>query len=336
VRDVGPGEEDEQSFAVVGEEVLDDREAAAGERAAGGGLDEGMHLLQPLALDLARPMVEDLGGEHDGDMLVVDATVEDEALGERAADFAVEDEQVGIEHGCIDAAASDVAQAAGAARRGRMTPREKLGEAEVPGGELLTLWRRGGDFFVSLGRNELMTSRMSGSEEALAELGCAGFPAGKRVLIGGYGMGFTLRRALAVSQAEVTVAEIVPAILEWARGPMAGLTAGCLDDPRTRVFEGDVAEAIRGAEWDAILLDVDNGPDGLSRAGNDRLYKAGGLQAARAALRPGGRLAVWSAGPDAAFAKRFAQAGFAVREHVVAARQNGKGPRHVIWVGVRQ
>jgi spermidine synthase len=220
-----------------------------------------------------------------------------------------------------------------------MIPREKLGETQVPGGEVLGLYRRGGDFFITLGRNELMTSRMSGSEEALAELGCAGpngpLGAGARVLIGGYGMGFTLRKALAVCDAEVTVAEIVPAILAWARGPMAALTAGCLDDARTRVFEGDVVDAIRGGGWDAILLDVDNGPDGLTRPGNDRLYRAGGLAAARDALRPGGRLAVWSAAPDAAFAKRFASAGFAVTEHAVRARQNGKGPRHLIWVGVR-
>ena len=222
-----------------------------------------------------------------------------------------------------------------------MIPREKLGETVVPGGEVLGLYRRGADFFITLDRNELMTSRMSGSEEALVDLACSGLRADARVLIGGYGMGFTLRRALALlgPRVEVTVAEIVPAILEWAKGPMAALTAGCLDDPRTRVVEGDVAEVIRQGQtacgWDAILLDVDNGPDGLTRAGNDRLYRAGGLAAAREALRPGGRLAVWSAAPDAAFAKRFAGAGFAVSEHVVRARQNGKGPRHVIWVGVR-
>jgi spermidine synthase len=227
------------------------------------------------------------------------------------------------------------------ARRGvdasGMIPREKLGETTVPGGEVLGLYRRGGDFFITLDRNELMTSRMSGSEEALVDLACGGLRGDARVLIGGYGMGFTLRRALAVlgPRVTVTVAEIVPAILDWAKGPMAALTAGCLDDPRTRVVEGDVAGVIREGGWDAILLDVDNGPDGLTRAGNDRLYRAGGLAAAREALRPGGRLAVWSAGSDAAFAKRFASAGFAVTEHVVRARQNGKGPRHVIWVGTR-
>lgn len=220
-----------------------------------------------------------------------------------------------------------------------MTPRERIDAATVPDGEELTLYRRGADFFITLGRNELMTSRMSGSEEALAELACDGLTTGARVLIGGYGMGFTLRQALAVlpHHAEVVVAEIVPAILAWARGPMASLTAGCLDDSRAIVIEGDVGAVIRDnpGRYDAILLDVDNGPDGLSRAGNDRLYHAGGLAAARSALRPGGVLAVWSAGPDAAFARRFKAAGFQVEEHVVRARSNGKGPRHVIWLGAR-
>lgn len=223
-----------------------------------------------------------------------------------------------------------------------MTPRELIDTAEVPGGEPLRLFRRGADFMIVLERNELMSTRMSGSEEALAELACAPLRGrrGARVLIGGYGMGFTLRKALALLDADaaVVVAEIVPAILRWARGPMATLTAGCLDDPRVTLIEGDVAQAITAgtASYDAILLDVDNGPDGLTRAGNDRLYRAGGLAAARAALRPSGVLAVWSAAPDAAFAKRFASAGFAVDEHAVRARQNGKGPRHVIWLGTRR
>lgn len=218
-----------------------------------------------------------------------------------------------------------------------MKPRERIDAATVPDGEELTLYRRGADFFITLGRNELMTSRMSGSEEALAELACTGPGSGARVLIGGYGMGFTLRKALAVlpSDSEVVVAEIVPAILAWARGPMAELTAGCLDDPRVQVIEGDVGAVIAASAgaYDAILLDVDNGPDGLSRADNDRLYRAGGLAAARAALRAGGVLAVWSAAPDPAFVRRFKTAGFRVEERVVRARSNGKGPRHVIWVG---
>ena len=219
-----------------------------------------------------------------------------------------------------------------------MTPRELIDTATVPGGELLRLFRRGGDFMIVLERNELMNSRMSGSEEALATLAAEGLRGRRRprVLIGGYGMGFTLRAALgAMPDAEVTVAEIVPAILDWARGPMAELTAGCLDDPRTRVWQGDVADAIAQGRWDAILLDVDNGPDGLSRPENDGLYRAGGLAATRAALTPGGVLAVWSAGPDPAFARRMRTAGFAVDEVAVRARANGKGPRHVIWLGMR-
>ena len=223
-----------------------------------------------------------------------------------------------------------------------MTPRELIGTAAVPGGGELRLFRRGGDHMIVLERNELMNSRMSGSEEALATMTCERLSgrAAPRLLIGGYGMGFTLRAALAVldAQARVTVAELVPEIVEWARGPMAALTAGCLDDPRVALVEDDVAAPIRAARGadDASLLDVDPGPDGLTRAGNDRLYSAAGLAAARGALRPGGILAVWSAGPDPRFARRLGEAGFAVEEVVVRARQNGKGPRHVIWFGVRR
>ena len=187
-----------------------------------------------------------------------------------------------------------------------------------------------------LDRNELMSTRMNGSEEALGSLACAriaGRPA-PAVLIGGYGMGFTLRAVLAAlpADARVTVAELVPDIIGWARGPMATLTDGCLDDPRVEVRIEDVSKAIASGGWDAILLDVDNGPDGLTRECNDGLYTAAGLARARAALRPGGVLAVWSAGTDAAFARRLAMAGMAPEEIRVRARQNGKGPQHVIWL----
>jgi spermidine synthase len=155
------------------------------------------------------------------------------------------------------------------------------------------------------------------------------------VLIGGYGMGFTLRAALGVlgRDARVTVVELVPEILAWARGPMAALTAGCLDDPRVTVIEGDVGAAIGAGRgrYDAIMLDVDNGPDGLTRAGNDGLYAARGIAAAKAALTPGGVLAIWSAAPDPSFARRLRQSGLAVEEVAVRARSNGKGARHVIW-----
>ena len=218
-----------------------------------------------------------------------------------------------------------------------MIPLEQLDTAQVPGGAELRLMRRGGDFTIQLDRNELMNSRMSGSEEALATMTAERLGGRKkqRWLVGGYGMGFTLRAALRVlgPDAKLTVAELVPKIVEWARGPMAELTAGCLDDPRVTLVHADVALQIAGARnaWDAILLDVDNGPDGLVRADNDRLYTREGLAAARAALRPGGVLAIWSAAKDPAFAARLRRSGFAVEEVQVRARSNGKGAKHTIW-----
>lgn len=218
-----------------------------------------------------------------------------------------------------------------------MTPRILLDTALVPGGDPLRLFQHGNDFIIALDRNELMSSRMSGSEEALAEMSCDRLRGGAapHLLIGGYGMGFTLRAALARlgADARVTVAELVPDIIDWARGPMVAMTGDCLDDPRVELLIGDVSGVIGGAtaRYDAILLDVDNGPDGLTRIENDRLYSMGGLARARAALRPGGILAIWSAAPDPKFTRRLKEAGFAVDEVVVRARSNGKGPRHLIW-----
>lgn len=218
-----------------------------------------------------------------------------------------------------------------------MKIRELIGTAQVPGGDELRLYRRGDDFIIAIDRNELMSSRMSGSEEALATMTCDRLRSAKgaNLLIGGYGMGFTLRAALATlgPDAKIAVAELVPGIIEWARGPMAELAAGCLDDPRVELILGDVSKAIGAAtrRYDAILLDVDNGPDGLTRQANEGLYSAAGLATARAALRPGGILAIWSAAPDARFTRRLTAAGFQVEEVGVRARSNGKGPRHVIW-----
>lgn len=219
-----------------------------------------------------------------------------------------------------------------------MKVRELLGTAQVPGGEELRLFRRDRDYMIVLDRNELMNSRMSGSEEQLATLTVARLKnrTNPRLLIGGYGMGFTLRAALAVLPpgASVVVAELVPEIIAWARGPMVELTAGCLDDPRVSVFEGDVAAATAAARgtYDAILLDVDNGPDGLTRAGNDGLYSAAGLAAAKAALVRGGIFAVWSAGDDPAFTRRLGANGFTATTTKVRARSNGKGAQHTIWL----
>ncbi|WP_293704668.1 spermidine synthase [Sphingopyxis sp. UBA6723] len=218
-----------------------------------------------------------------------------------------------------------------------MKMRELLGTAQVPGGDELRLYRRGDDFIIAIDRNELMSSRMSGSEEALATMTCERLRSARAasLLIGGYGMGFTLRAALATlgPDAKITVAELVPGIIEWARGPMAELAAGCLDDRRVELVLGDVSKAIGAAthRYDAILLDVDNGPDGLTREANEGLYSAAGLATAKAALRPGGILAIWSAAPDARFTRQLSAAGFQVEEVGVRARSNGKGPRHVIW-----
>jgi spermidine synthase len=219
-----------------------------------------------------------------------------------------------------------------------MLPWVQLDAATVPGGGgELRLMQRGGEFAIMAGAIPLMNSRMSGSEVALAELACERLRGRRRcrMLIGGYGMGFTLRAALAGlnGDAEVVVSELVPEILAWARGPMAALTAGGLDDPRVAVHAGDVGAAIAAApaRYDAILLDVDNGPDGLSRPANDKLYDRRGLEAARKALRPGGMLAVWSASPNKAFHDRLGHAGFAVEEVVVRANK-GRGARHIVWL----
>jgi spermidine synthase len=217
-----------------------------------------------------------------------------------------------------------------------MKPRELIGTAKVPGGDELCLFRRVDDYTIALGGNELMSSRMGGSEEALAVMTCERLrAAAPRLLIGGYGMGFTLRAALAVLEpgSRVTVAELLPEIIDWARGPMARLTAGCLDDPRVDLVASDVADAIGAAvrRYDAILLDVDNGPNGLMRPANDRIYSMRGLTSAKAALKPRGLLAIWSAAPNAVFSRRLIDAGFEVEETSVRARSNGKGPRHVIW-----
>ena len=219
-----------------------------------------------------------------------------------------------------------------------MKVREHLATAQVPGGEELRLFRRDRDYMIVLDRNELMNSRMSGSEAQLATLAIARLTnrTNPRLLVGGYGMGFTLRAALAglPAGASVVVAELVPEIIDWARGPMAELTDGCLDDPRVSVVEGDVAAVIAGARgtYDAILLDVDNGPDGLTRAGNDGLYSATGLAAAKAALVRSGILAVWSAADDNAFTRRLGAALFRVETARVRARANGKGATHTIWL----
>jgi spermidine synthase len=224
-----------------------------------------------------------------------------------------------------------------------MIPWLQSDSTRVPGADVeLRLMRRGADFSMMLGANELMNSRLSGSEEALATLACRRIETVKapHLLIGGLGMGFTLRAALAVlgSQARITVAELVPAVIAWAEGPMADLFGDSLTDPRATVLNADVVAVIgsHASAFDAILLDVDNGPEGLIRKANDALYDLKGLKAIRRALRPKGVLAVWSSGPNASFSKRLREAGFAVNEVAVRATTKRSGARHVIWFATRE
>jgi spermidine synthase len=229
-----------------------------------------------------------------------------------------------------------------------MIPWTHIDTALVPGGGELKLMRRGAEYSIKLAGNELMNSRLSGSEQALATLTCARLKTAKpRLLIGGLGMGFTLRAALGVlgPHARIDVAEIVPQVVAWARGPMAELHGTSLTDPRVHIEEADVgaliaqAAARRDTAYDAILLDVDNGPDGLSRPGNDRLYGKAGLTTTYAALRPCGVLAVWSSAPDRDFGQRLRQSGFDVDEQTVRAHsgggKRGGGAKHTIWLAER-
>ena len=221
-----------------------------------------------------------------------------------------------------------------------MIPRNRIGTALIPGTNVeLQLYQSGELFSIKIpGRGDLMNSRMHGSEKALAELACAKIAGVKkpRVLIGGLGMGFTLAAALKAvgPDAEVVVAELVPEVVDWNRTLIGACSGHPLEDPRSSVYVGDVADLIRrsGGGFDAVLMDVDNGPEALVRRENDWLYSGDGLRATRAALRPRGVLAVWSASPDRAFSKRLQHAGFDVNEHVVRPHRAGKGPRHTIWI----
>src|ERR1700720_2068211 len=224
-----------------------------------------------------------------------------------------------------------------------MIPWLQIDTTRVPGADVeLRLMQRGAEFSMMLGQNELMNSRLSGSEEALATLACRQIETVKapHLLIGGLGMGFTLRAALAVlgPEARIMVAELVPAVIAWARGPLAGIFGDSLRDRRASIRSADVVEVIRShaAAFDAILLDVDNGPEGLIRKANDALYDAKGLKAIRRALRPGGVLAVWSSGPHPAFSKRLRSAGFDVSEVGVRATTKRSGAHHVIWFATRE
>jgi spermidine synthase len=218
-------------------------------------------------------------------------------------------------------------------------PWQEIDRVKVPGHEgEVTLRKRGLEFSIRTAAAELMNSRVHGSEDALAELTCRRLKrkSGLRILIGGLGMGFTLAAALGQTEPDtrITVSELIPAVVRWNREHLGHLAGMPLDDRRVSVLEEDVAETMRKRKsvWDAILLDVDNGPQGLTRKANDRLYGRSGLKTAFFALCPGGFLAVWSSGADEAFTRRLKQCGFRTETLTVRARKPGKGARHTIWL----
>ncbi len=221
-----------------------------------------------------------------------------------------------------------------------MKPWELLDSAAIPGGGTMHLYRHGADFSIRVGRDELMNSHAHGSEDALAALASARLGARPRrqVLVGGLGMGFTAAAALRDlgPDGRLTVAELVPAVVAWNRGPLAAVAGDVLADPRVGVHLGDVAGLLRTADeaFDLILLDVDNGPRGLTSEANGWLYGSAGLRRIRTALRRGGILGVWSAVDDAGFTARLRQAGFAVEVERPYAH-GARGPRHVVWLAKR-
>ncbi len=222
-----------------------------------------------------------------------------------------------------------------------MIPNELVGTAKVPGGGELRCWRHDGDFSIRIDGIELMSSRVHGSEEAMAELAIErlGSRRNPRVLVGGLGMGFTLARALQLAGPEsiVDVVEVVPEIVQWNRELFGHCAGHPLKDPRTRLHMGDVNSRISDVNglYDVMLLDVDNGPDGLVRGDNDRIYSRRGLDRAWTAMRPGSVLAVWSSRSDDRFSERLERGGFQVQEHRVRARRT-KGPVRTIWIAWRR
>jgi spermidine synthase len=218
-------------------------------------------------------------------------------------------------------------------------PWELLGETRTPDGEDMRLTRQGGEYVIFAGGKPLMSSRMHGSEEALAAFGLLEARQYDEpcVLIGGLGMGFTLRATLDLLPpgATIVVAELVPAVVEWNRGPLGPLAGHPLDDRRVEVALGDVADTLRGSQhrFDAVLLDVDNGPKAFTASHNTRLYDDKGIEAVRKSLKPGGVLAVWSAWDDRKFEQRLRYGGFTVHVERVRARLKKGGPRHTIFLG---
>lgn len=223
-----------------------------------------------------------------------------------------------------------------------MIPWTLLDRAPLPNSnEEISLYQRGDEFAIRVANYELMNSRVHGSEEALADLAFAklGGRSQLRVLIGGLGLGYTLAAALRGigERGEAVVAELVPAVVRWNRGPLAPLAGHPLDDPRARVIEGDVARVIREdrSRFDAIMLDVDTSPSALTHENNRRLYDAAGLRAVHSALRPRGVLTIWSSTTDPAFTRRLHESAFEVEEVRARARGERGRARYVVWVAQR-
>jgi spermidine synthase len=218
-------------------------------------------------------------------------------------------------------------------------PWELLGQTRTPDGEDMSLTRQGSEYVILASGKPLMSSRMHGSEEALAAFGCRHVRGREApcVLVGGLGMGFTLRATLDVlpPDATVVVAELVPAVVEWNRGPLGPLAGHPLKDRRVQVDVGDVGATLRAnrQRFDAVLMDVDNGPAAFTASHNTRLYDDAGLAAAHGALTAGGVLAVWSAWEDRRFEQRLRHGGFTVQVERVRARLKKGGPRHTIFLG---
>lgn len=216
---------------------------------------------------------------------------------------------------------------------------ENIDRVKIPGQEQeMTLQKRGEEFSIRTSGVELMNSRVHGSEDELASLTCKklNHGTGLNILIGGLGMGFTLAAALKHTTADtrIIVSELIPAVILWNKKFVGHLSGMPLDDSRVQIKDEDVAKTIRDKKsfWDAILLDVDNGPEGIIRKENNRLYDSSGLKASFRALRPGGILSVWSAGDNEAFTQRLKQCGFHTEKKMTRARHSQKGSRHIVWL----
>jgi len=220
-----------------------------------------------------------------------------------------------------------------------MIPWKLLSSTRTPDNKSeLTLYQRDTEYSIRVNGLELMNSRMFGSEQMLAKLSCREVADRHKacVLIGGLGMGYTLSAALRSlhADADVLVAELVPSVVEWNQGVLGALADDPLEDSRVTVRIKDVVHVIRSSTsaFDAILLDVDNGPDSMAQEGNDELYSLSGVSMIHRALRPGGVVAVWSASPDSGFTQRLKTSSFHVIEHKVRGRTQKKGPVHTIWI----